>query len=299
MEHFQGVGLSTELSVNGRKVDLGRPIDISIPLKFNGPQPNAFGAALAVSHPCQAGDLVGDTRHGGSCNFEQYTFISHCNGTHTECVGHITHQRISITECLQDVLVPALLVSVGVVDADRTNESYVVPFGSSDRVITKSLVADAITPAAEHAGTPTAPDFGHPSARRGVAGGPTALIVRTLPNHDSKLTRAYGREPLPPYFTTEAMEYIVESGFSHLLVDIPSIDRMNDDGKLSNHRIFWNVDQGSYETRQGTRAGSTITEFIFVPNDVHDGEYALNLQIAPFAADASPSRPLLFRYHPD
>lgn len=289
--------MRTDLVIDGRSVDLGRPLDISIPLKFNGPQPNAFGAARAVSHPCQAGDLVGDTRRGGSCNFEQYTFIPHCNGTHTECVGHITHQRISIGECLQDVMIPALLVSMNVVDVDGVSDSYAVPFVSGDRVITRSLLADAIMPQAALAGAPTTPALGHPSSgRRGDAGGPTALIVRTLPNHDSKLTRAYGEEPLPPYFTTEAMEFIVENGFCHLLVDVPSIDRMNDDGKLSNHRIFWNVDQGSFETKQGTRAGNTITEFIFVPDSIPDGDYALNLQIAPFAADASPSRPLLFRY---
>ncbi len=282
MGDLKGAGLSTDLTVNGRSVDLARPIDISIPLKFNGPQPNAFGAQRAVSHPCEAGDLVGDTRRGGSCNFEQYTFIPHCNGTHTECVGHITHQRISVTECLQDILVPVVLVSVNVIDAERTSESYAVQFGSGDRVITRPLLEETEMPKTANA------------ARD--AGVPVALIVRTLPNHDSKLTRAYGDEPLPPYFTTEAMEYIVACGFSHLLVDVPSIDRMHDEGKLSNHRIFWNVDQGSYETKQGTRAGNTITEFIYVPDAVTDGEYALNLQIAPFAADASPSRPLLFRY---
>ena len=275
MVDLRGDRVTAELTIDGRAVDLGRPIDISIPLKFNGPQPNAFGAARAVSHPFEAGDLVGDTRHGGSCNFEQYTFIPHCNGTHSECVGHITHQRISITECLRDVIIPALLVSVNPVDADGVSDSYVVPFGETDRVITRKLLSNAIEP---------------------YTGVSAALIVRTMPNHDSKLTRAYGEGPLPPYFTTEAMDLIVESGFSHLLVDVPSIDRMNDDGKLSNHRIFWNVDLGSFETKQGTRAGNTITEFIYVPDDVADGEYALSLQIAPFAADASPSRPLLFRY---
>lgn len=264
------------------KIDLGQRIDISIPLKFNGPQPNAFDVERAMSHPCQAGNLVGDTRHGGSCNFEQYTFIPHCNGTHTECVGHITHQRISVSECLQDVIVPALLVSVNVVDADRVGDTYVVPFGDGDRVITRELLARSFTPPAGLADR--------------NATSPAALMVRTLPNHDSKLTRGYGEEPLPPYFTTEAMDYIVECGFNHLLVDVPSIDRMNDEGKLANHRKFWNVDLGSFETKQGTRVGSTITEFIFVPSSVADGEYALNLQIASFAADASPSRPLLFRY---
>ena len=177
---------------------------------------------------------------------------------------------------------PATLVSIDVVETEMVSETYTMPFGEGDRVITRFLLTNAITPQAALAGRD--------------AGGPTALIIRTLPNHDSKLTRAYGGEPLPPYFTTEAMNFIVECGFGHLLVDIPSVDRMNDEGKLSNHRIFWNVDQGSFETKQGTRAGSTITELIFVPNAVDDGEYGLNLQIAPFAADASPSRPLLFRY---
>ena len=84
-------------------------------------------------------------------------------------------------------------------------------------------------------------------------------------------------------------------GFKHLLVDVPSIDRLFDQGKLLNHRIFWNVEQGSFEMTAATRLNSTITELIYVPNDITDGEYVLNLQIAPFEADAAPSRPILFR----
>src|SRR6185369_11692846 len=91
----------------GREVDLSSPIDISIPLNFNGPQPNAYGAEPAWSQACESGDLVGDTRRGGSCNFEQYTLTPHCNGTHTECVGHITLERISVADCLRDVFLPA------------------------------------------------------------------------------------------------------------------------------------------------------------------------------------------------
>ncbi|MEO6656029.1 MAG: cyclase family protein, partial [Pyrinomonadaceae bacterium] len=91
---------------------IGDPIDISIPMRFNGPQPNAYGVEAATSKACEAGDIVGDTRRGGSVNFEQYTFIPHCNGTHTECVGHITHERISVLDCLRAVLIRAVLVSV-------------------------------------------------------------------------------------------------------------------------------------------------------------------------------------------
>jgi hypothetical protein len=34
---------------------------------------------------------------------------------------------------------------------------------------------------------------------------------------------------------------------------------------------------------------------IYVPDEISDGEYLLNLQIAPFVSDASPSRPVLFK----
>jgi hypothetical protein len=38
----------------------------------------------------------------------------------------------------------------------------------------------------------------------------------------------------------------------------------------------------------------TITEMIFVPDEVHDGIYLANIQIPQFMADAAPSRILLF-----
>ena len=115
----------TTIQLNGREFafDLEKPLDISIPLQFNGPQPNAYGVEPARSKPCEAGDVVGDTRQGGSVNFEQYTFIPHCNGTHTECVGHITDERISVRDCLRDVIVPAVLVSV---EPERIGNDLVV-----------------------------------------------------------------------------------------------------------------------------------------------------------------------------
>ncbi len=90
------------------------------------------------------------------------------------------------------------------------------------------------------------------------------------------------------------MEFIAELQIKHLLVDLPSIDRIFDGGKLSNHRIFWNVGQGAFETNENSSIYNTITELVYVPNKIKDGDYLLNLQIAPFASDASPSRPLLF-----
>lgn len=257
--------------------DFTNGIDISIPLRFDGKQPNAFGVEPASSTACEYGSLVGDTRRGGSCNFEQITFIPHCNGTHTECFGHITKDRISVRDCLKDVLMRAVLVSV-----EPQNVGV-------DSVITLSTLDDAISGIGGALTNVRATD---------TLAEPTALIVRTMPNDDSKLSRVYDENNIPPYFTADAMEYIVECGFKHLLVDLPSIDRMFDEGKLVNHRIFWNVEQGSFEINEATRTSSTITELIYVPNEILDGKYLLNLQIAPFEADAAPSRPILLSEPP-
>ncbi len=258
--------------------DLSAPIDISIPLEFNGAQPNAYGVEAATAKPCAAGELVGDTRQGGSCNFEEYTLIPHCNGTHTECVGHITHERIAVRDCLSDALVASLLVSIEPELSADTAEKYSMAMGGADRVITQRRIQAALEQLLE-------------DGRSGFTGG---LIVRTLPNASSKQARRYVDE-IPPYFTDDAIRYIVEVGVRHLLVDIPSIDRLYDEGRLSNHRVFWKVESGSFELTEIARRHSTITELTYVPNNVRDGHYLLNLQIPPFVSDAAPSRPLLFR----
>jgi len=102
-------------------------------------------------------------------------------------------------------------------------------------------------------------------------------------------------ENLPPFFSTEAIKFIVKKNVKHLLVDMPSIDKTLDEGKLSNHRIFWNVEPESFELSERSLTNNTITEMIFVPEFVKDGVYLLNLQIAAFQSDASPSRPILFK----
>jgi arylformamidase len=249
--------------------DQEKPIDISIPLDFYGPQPNAYGVEEARAKACEAGDMVGDTRRGGSCNFEQVTLIPHCNGTHTECVGHITHERISVRDCLKDVFLRARLISVGPEPATAASEKYTVQYGDEDQIITADILRKAL--GENHA---------------------DALIVRTLPNSEKRSRRYIDK--ISPFFTNDAIELMVARGIRHLLVDLPSIDRLFDEGRLSNHRIFWNIAPGSFELTRNSRINSTVTELIFVPDSVSDGDYLLNLQIAPFASDAAPSRPVLY-----
>ncbi len=275
--------------------DLKDPHDISIPLRFGGAQPNVYGVDPASSRPCEYGDFVGDTRRGGSVNFEEYTLIPHCNGTHTECVGHITDERISVRDCLKDVFSEALLITVKAENARESGESYPFEFGETDEIISETGVKKSLSMAWKpHA--PETPKQKNPeTGDSSIVPLPLSLIIRTVPNDDSKLGRKYG-DPVPPFFSNEAIEFIVQEGFRHLLVDLPSIDRLYDAGKLSNHRIFWNVERDSREITERTRVRSTITELIYVPSKIKDGRYLLNLQIAPFESDAAPSRPVLFRH---
>ena len=273
--------ISIEINGQTETVDINNPIDISIPLQFNGSQPNAYGVEKAAAKACVAGEIVGDTRRGGNCNFEQYTLIPHCNGTHTECVGHITCDRIHIIECLKDTFIPAVLVSVEPENATDTDETYAVNLGNNDKLITRRSVQDAVVRASVR-------------TKHQTPHGESALIIRTLPNDDSKLTREY-TDNIPPFFTTEAINYIVTLGVKHLLIDTPSIDRLYDEGKLSNHRTFWGIEPGSFAINSATRINKTVTELVYVPNEIDDALYLLNLQIAPFATDAAPSRPVLFK----
>jgi len=113
-----------------------------------------------------------------------------------------------------------------------------------------------------------------------------AIVIRTLPNTLSKLSTNYSNSN-PPYITSEAMQLLVDFGIKHLLIDLPSVDKEQDGGALAAHHIFW-------QYPADTRLDATITEFVFVDNEIPDGVYLLNLQVAPFENDASPSRPLLF-----
>ncbi len=268
--------LSFKINDRTYKFNAGQPLSIAIPLAFNGIQPNAYGVEKAGSNAFEAGEIVGDTRRGGSVNFEQVKFIPHCNGTHTECVGHITHERISVNNCLQDSFNLAGLISVIPEKASETGETYAVKLNKVDELITRKTLENALR-----------------NLESEILN-LKSIVVRTLPNDESKLSKTYS-DKIPPFFSTEAMLFLREIGIKHLLCDLPSIDRIFDEGKLSNHRIFWSVEQGAFEINDNTLLQHTITELTYIPDKITDGLYLLNLQIAPFAADAAPSRPILFK----
>ena len=249
--------------INNFEIDLSKPIDISIPLKNTDENPIAWYIEKPVIEPVVFGDWVGKVSEGkSSTNFNNIFFNPHGHGTHTECLGHITNDFYSINQCLKQFFFTAKLITI---EPEKIGE---------DLVITKKQVEKAINISTSFK-TKT-----------------EALIIRTLPNQAAKKSRKYSNTN-PPYLSEEAAIFIRESEIQHLLIDLPSVDREHDEGKLLAHKAFWNV-KDTYNLNPDARLEATITEMVFVPDEIEDGNYFLNLQIASFENDASPSKPILY-----
>lgn len=260
--------------------DLADALCIAVPLDFDGPQPNAFGLPAAQAHAVRDGAFVGDTRAGGSVNCESLTLAPHGNGTHTECIGHLTDERISIGEVLHGGLWLAATITIAPVDAGTTAESSEPAPRPGDRLITRAALSEALARVLEPLATPDLPL--------------EALIVRTLPNGAGKLNQHYAADSPAPYFSAEAARWLADSSVRHLVTDLPSLDRLADEGRLTAHRIYFGLDAGSRCAGPDARRDRTVTELAFVAPMVRDGLYLLDLQIPAFLSDAAPARPLLY-----
>jgi kynurenine formamidase len=240
------------------EIDLSKPIDISIPLSNTDSNPIAWYIEKPVIEPVRFGDWVGKVSEGSSStNFNNIFFNPHGHGTHTECLGHITREFYSINQCLKQFFFTAELVSVQ------------PEIQAEDWVITKDQIEKALNGKT-----------------------PEAIVIRTLPNEEGKLSKKYS-DTNPPYLSEDASTFIRENGIQHLLIDLPSVDKEHDEGKLLAHKAFWNVKDVN-DLNEDARLNATITEMIFVNDEVKDGSYILNIQIASFENDASPSKPILY-----
>jgi len=184
------------------KIDLSKPIDISIPLKNNKENITAW----YVKHPefktVMENGFVGDVNLGGAVNFKNISFNPHGNGTHTECVGHISKENYTINQCLKRFFFLSKLISV---QPQKVK---------NDDVITLELIKNTWK-----------------------SNGEEAIIIRTKPNDDDKLSKQYSGTN-PAFISKEAVAYLIKNGINHLLIDTPSIDKEEDGGKLMAHHTF-------------------------------------------------------------
>ncbi len=233
------------------KIDLTKPLDISIPLIASKKNVNAWYIDEPRIEPVEDKGWTASVKEGASINFNNIFFNPHAHGTHTECAGHITEKVHSVNKNLNQFFFLAEVITVA---TEKIEDDF---------VISKKQIQFAL---------------GNKKRK--------AVIIRTLPNTKEKLSAQYSHTN-PPYLLEDAANYLKDKGVCHLLIDLPSVDKEKDEGKLLAHNAFWN-------TKGKIRLKATITEFIFVPNHISDGTYFLNLQIAPFENDASPSKPILY-----
>lgn len=237
-------------------IDLSEPLDISIGLRGDCKNPVAWYLKPPEIAAVRDGGFVGKVSEGASVNFNNIQFNPHAHGTHTECVGHISAEFFSINQVLKQFFFQAKLISV---TPKKEGEDLVI----SEDMLRKQF------------------------QKRNFE----ALVIRTLPNPQEKKEKKYSHTNWP-YLTEAAATYIRNNGIKHLLIDLPSVDKEKDDGKLLAHKAFWDFPKN-------IRRDATITELIYVPKAIADGDYLLNLQIASFENDATPSKPVLYKITED
>lgn len=197
-----------ELTLKSKNIrlDVSRPIDLSLKIRRTE-NVNAYFIEAPTFEPVRIGSFVGSVPQGGACNCEDITFNAHGNGTHTECVGHITEEFNSV----MNVHIPHFQLAYLLTVKPEEN--------GEDRVVK----ADAL---------------------ENIPKDIDALIVRTLPNSGEKRGHKYSGTN-PTYFDQAFTAQVADLGIKHLLVDTPSVDREEDGGELLAHRAFWSYPENT------------------------------------------------------
>lgn len=117
----------------------------------------------------------------------------------------------------------------------------------------------------------------------------SSIVLRTLPNTLDKAHTCYSNSN-PPYITAADAERLAKRGISILLTDLPSVDPERDNGTLAAHRSFW-----AHQLPTSPKP-SLIGEFLYIPDTLPDGSYALHIQHPAMNTDAVPARIFLIPY---
>lgn len=267
------------------RVDLSHAHDLSLAIDPQGEHPRFFTTDHASARPLQAGSFIGSIACGGAVNAEVLEIIPHCQGTHTESVAHVTAgsasayatagggdlSQQSATGSINQSLLSAVLISLPCTAVDATGERYRLGALEDEPLLTcAALQQDVQLQAAlEQA---------------------DAVIIRSRPNPLSKRSRNYSELPWYPVLSAQAMDYLAALRLRHLLIDTPSLDRADDGGRVVNHKTWWGVQADG----QIAHPQRLLTEMIYAHDDIADGLYLLDMQIAPLVSDAVPSRPVIF-----
>ncbi|MBC8045833.1 MAG: cyclase family protein, partial [Fimbriimonadaceae bacterium] len=154
--------------------DLSKPLDISTPLHTGQKQINCYYAPPFRTEPVVMGNFIGDTEKGGLLNYKNVFLNPHGNGTHTECVAHISNKKVTINQTLQQFHFLAQLITVQPKISD--NNDAIIFAAQLENVIEKDI---------------------------------EAIVIRTLPNTIEKLSKNYSGTN-PPYMHHDVAKILCE-----------------------------------------------------------------------------------------
>ena len=170
--------------------------------QFISPTQNTNAYFIPPAHftPFVAGSFIGNINLGGACNCENITFNAHGNGTHTECVGHISKEKVSMQNINLPLFIDSQLIKVK--PTLKENGDLIID--------NESYNWDSLKPS-------------------------TAIIISS---NQPPFAQFSGQNPC--YFDPKITHYLANKGFNHLLTDLPSVDREEDSGLLLAHKAFFN-----------------------------------------------------------
>jgi arylformamidase len=183
------------------EVDLSKGIDISSRYGLKAKEPKAWNTVDVEIEAFEGEGWTGSVKAGAPVNFFNVAFNPHGNGTHTESIGHIREDQLSINEALQSFHFMVRLVKM---QSEKIGDDQVV---TKDAFLKKQISLD--TPAL------------------------AICVDRFSPNHDFSNSN-------PPYFEAELLAYLAEHNVAHFITNLPSVDREEDAGALAGHKAFWN-----------------------------------------------------------
>lgn len=180
-------------------------------------------------------ELINGEWKGVQCTHSSEKQSHHLTGTHIECSRHVIQESPSIQNIFQansrylkkmdgvHLKVTPEKQSIREISSSGTKqvihfsggETYALPLemkvGDLEKIVTKEALIKAI---GQYKVTPG------------------SIILLQFDGCEEDVTDW-------PYLTTEATQYLFDLKTSILALNIPSIDRERDDGKTSNHKIFF------------------------------------------------------------
>lgn len=174
--------VNVEIEGKNYTANLNQGIDISIAVGKEN-QVKAYGIPDAEITVYVDGSFVGDVSQGGSCNVRDIKFNPHGNGTHTECIGHVSKNYIEINSLETPGHFTANLISINT--SDCITKDHLQVLGNkptTEGLIIRTLPNSNSKLKKDHTGASTA--YIHPDAMKFINELGISHLIVDLPSVD-------------------------------------------------------------------------------------------------------------------